>query len=282
MHIVGKILILMLALCAVFGFIFGARLVNTRANYMKQLQDAKVSDEKTAEKLAKARQDFEDARALYDREMLRWNHYYQVKGVYDAVNNAIVANAGTTLGIQPKTEFYAFQIDANGASTYVGSFNALEVAKNESGLKATFPVRAEDVPTWNGQNFRLRTGIPAAFVKRIADLQTELVNRDELLKKQEKNLATQGELVAAARDQRDTRVAELLGGGAGITTGLVTDINQSDDARNASLQRVDDLRRKIFDAKARVKGLIQENNNLAASLPGQPPKQQAEAVRHGS
>jgi hypothetical protein len=214
--------------------------------------------------------------------MLRWNHYYQVKGVYDAVNNAIVANAGTTLGIQPKTEFYAFQIDANGASTYVGSFNALEVAKNESGLKATFPVRAEDVPTWNGQNFRLRTGIPAAFVKRIADLQTELVNRDELLKKQEKNLATQGELVAAARDQRDTRVAELLGGGAGITTGLVTDINQSDDARNASLQRVDDLRRKIFDAKARVKGLIQENNNLAASLPGQPPKQQAEAVRHGS
>jgi hypothetical protein len=279
MHIVGKILILMLAVSAAFGFIIGARLVNTRATYMKQLQDAKANDEKSAEKLAAARQSFEDARANLEREMLRWDRYYTVKGVFDATNNAIVANAGTTLGIQPKTEFYAFQLDAGGASTYVGSFNAAEVAKTESGLKATFPVRAEDVPSWNGQNFRLRTTIPSSFVKRIVDLQTELLNRDELLKKQEKNLSTQGELVATARDQRDTRVAELLGGGAGITTGLVADINKADDTRNASLQRVDDLRRKIFDAKARVKDLIQENNNLAAGLPGQPPKQQAEAVQ---
>jgi hypothetical protein len=279
MHIVGKILILTLALCAAFGFIFAARLVNTRGHYMQLLQAAKVNDEKTDEKLAASRQAFEEARANLEREMLRWDHYFTVKGVFDAANSAIVANAGTTLGIQLKTELYAFQLDAGGASTYVGSFNAAEVAKNESALKATFPVRGDDVPNWNGQNFRLRTTIPSAFVKRIADLQTELVNRDELLKKQEKNLATQGDLVATARDQRDTRVAELLGGGAGITTGLVAAINQADDARNASLLRVDDLRRKIFDAKARVKGLIQENSNLAASLPGQPPKQQAEAVQ---
>lgn len=108
-------------------------------------------------------------------------------------------------------------------------------------------------------------------------MQTELVNRDELLKKQEKNLATQGELVTAAHDQRNMRVAELLGGGAGITTGLVAEINKADDDRNASLMRVDELRRKISDAKTRVTGLIQTNNNLASSLPGQPPKEQAEA-----
>jgi len=277
MHIVGKILIVLLAVSAAFGFIIAARLVNTRGQWMEQVQKAKAHDEDTAKKLETARADFEEARANLEREMLRWDRYYTVKGVFDATNSAIVANGGKTLGIQPNTEFYAFMLD-NGPSTYMGSFNAAEVAANEAGLKATFPVRAADVPAWSaGANFRLRTTIPSAFVSRVAGLQTELVNRDELLKKQEKNLATQGELVTAAHDQRDTRVAELLGGGAGITTGLVAEINKADDDRNASLMRVDELRRKISDAKTRVTGLIQTNNNLASSLPGQPPKEQAEA-----
>ncbi len=277
MHIVGKILIVLLAVSAAFGFIIAARLVNTRGMWMKQLQEAKVRDEEATKKLEEARSKFEEARANLEREMLRWNHYYTVKGVFDATNSAVVANGGKTLGIQPNTEFYVFMLDGD-ASTYMGSFNAAEVAANEAGLKATFPVRAADVPAWsNGTNFRLRTTIPSAFVSRIAALQTELVKHDELLKKQEKNLATQAELVAAAREQRETRVAELMGGGAGITAGLVAEINKADDERNASLARVDNLRRKISEAEAHVKDLIQVNNSLASSLPGQPPKQQAEA-----
>jgi hypothetical protein len=278
MHLVGKILIGLLALAAAIGFIEGARLVNKRGEWMSQIQKAKEGDEKSAQNLAAARQDFEEARANLEREMLRWDHYYSpVKGTFDAATNAILANAGKTLGIQQNKELFAFQLDANGGSTYVGSFNAAEVQANESGLKATFPVRAQDVPTWNGQEFRLRTQIPSALFTQIATLQAELVKHDELLKKQEKNLATQVELAAAAKEQRDTRVAELLGG-KDIQTGLVAHINQADDQRNAALLRVDDLRRKISQAEAHVKSLIQENNNLAASLPGQPPRQQAEAT----
>jgi hypothetical protein len=278
MHIVGRILILVLAIAAASGFIMGARLVNARSDWMKQLQDAKASDEKNAQSLAAARQAFDESRGDLQREMLRWDHYYSpVKGTFDAATNAILANAGKTAGLQPGKELYAFQINADGSSTYIGSFNTAEVTANEAGLKATFPVRADDVPNWNGQNFRLRTVIPSAFVSRIADLQTKLVEHDELLKKQEKNLVTQGELATAAKDQRDTRIAELLGGGAANATGLVADINQADDQRNASLMRVDELRRKISEAEVRVKSLIQENNALASSLPGQPPRQQAEA-----
>jgi hypothetical protein len=277
MHLVGKILIGLLAIAAGIGFITGARLVNARGAWMKQLQEAKVNDEKSAQKLAQAQQDFEEARANLEREMLRWDHYYSpVKGTFDATTNAILASAGKTLGIQPNKEVYAFQLDAGGSSTYIGSFNVVEVQANEAGLRATFPVRAEDVPSWNGQDFRLRTVIPSSLFKQITDLQGELVKADELLKKQEKNLATQSELATAAKEQRDTRIAELLGG-KGIDTGLVAGINQADDQRNASLLRVDDLRRKISQAEAHVKSLIQENNALAASLPGQPPRQQAEA-----
>jgi hypothetical protein len=278
MHLVGKILIGLLAIAAGIGFITGARLVNARGAWMNLLQVAKANDEKSAQKLSAARQDFEEARADLEREMLRWDHYYSpLKGTFDTTNNALLVSAGKTIGIQPYKELFAFQLDDSGNSTYIGSFNVAEAQANESALKATFPVRAQDVPGWNGQNFRLRKVIPSSLFKQIADLQGELVKADELLKKQEKNLATQSELATAAQEQRDTRIAELLGG-KGIDTGLVAGINQADDRRNASLLRVDDLRRKISQAGAHVKSLIQENNTLAASLPGQTPRQQADAV----
>jgi hypothetical protein len=284
MHIVGKILIFVLMVAAGFGFIIAARLVNTRGTWMKQVQEAKTRNEKSAQNLAAAQQDFEEARAILEREMLRWDQYFSpVNGVFDSTSNAIIANAGKTIGIRPNLDLYAFELGNGGSSTFVGSFAAAEVRDNESALKATFPVRAADVPTWNGQSWRFRTVIPSAFVSRIAGLQSELGIADELLKKQESNLATQTELAKTAREQRDGRVAELLGaaGDGGQAAGLVADINQADDQRNASLLRVDDLRRKIREAEAHVKTLIQENNTLATSLPGQPPRQQAEAVRTG-
>jgi hypothetical protein len=278
MHLVGRILVGLLALAAAVGFVEGARLVNKRGEWMSQVQKAKEGDEKSAQNLVTDRQDFEEARANFEREMLRWDRYYSpVKGTFDATTNAILANAGKTTGIQPNKELYAFQLDDKGNSIYVGSFSVAEVQANESGLKATFPVRAQDVPNWNGQNFRFRTVIPSSLFTQIADLQGKLVTADELLKKQEKNLATQQELATAAKEQRDTRVSELLGG-KDIPTGLVAEINQADDQRNAALLRVDDLRRKISQAEAHVRDLIQENNTLAASLPGQPPRQQAEAT----
>ncbi|HEV7998342.1 MAG TPA: hypothetical protein VGP63_00590 [Planctomycetaceae bacterium] len=277
MHIVGKILIGLLAFMAAVGFVFGAKLVNARGEWMKQLQAAKANDEKSAQKLVEARQAFEESRADLEREMLRWDRYFSpVKGTFDPTTNMILANAGKTFGMQPNTELYAFQLD-NGGSTYVGSFNVADVTANESGLKATFPVRAQDVASWNGQSFRLRTVIPSAFLSQFADLQAKLVSNDEVLKKQEKNLTTQGELATAAQEQRNTRVAELLGAGAGKAAGLVAEINQADDERNASLMRVDDLRRKINEAKAHVNILIQDNNNLATALPGQPPREHADA-----
>jgi hypothetical protein len=284
MHIVGKILILVLMVSAGFGFIIAARLVNTRGSWMKQIQEAKTRNETSAQNLATAQQNFEEARANLEREMLRWDRYFSpVNGIFDANSKAIIANAGKTIGIRPNLDLYAFQLGNGGSSTYVGSFAASEVRDNESALKATFPVRAADIPEWNGQSWRFRTVIPSAFVSRIAGLQSELGIADELLKKQENNLATQTELAKTAREQRDGRVAELLGaaGDGGQAAGLVAEINQADDQRNASLWRVDDLRRKIKEAEAHVKTLIQENNTLATSLPGQPPRQQAEAGSSG-
>ena len=141
MHLVGKILIGLLAIAAGIGFITGARLVNARGAWMNLLQVAKANDEKSAQKLAAARQDFEEARADLEREMLRWDHYYSpLKGTFDTTNNALLVSAGKTIGIQPYKELFAFQLDDNGnSSTYIGSFNVAEAQANELRSRRLFP-----------------------------------------------------------------------------------------------------------------------------------------------
>ena len=47
MHLVGKILIVLLAIAAGIGFITGARLVNARGAWTNLLQVAKANDEKS-------------------------------------------------------------------------------------------------------------------------------------------------------------------------------------------------------------------------------------------
>ena len=75
-------------------------------------------------------------------------------------------------------------------------------------------------------------------------------------------------LVNAAHDQREERIAELLGGGKAnpAPPGLVAEITEADDQRNASLVEVDRLRRDISAAEQNVRRLIQENNDLARIL----------------
>jgi hypothetical protein len=93
---------------------------------------------------------------------------------------------------------------------------------------------------------------------------------DELLIKQQNNLDTQVKLVGAAKDQRDERIGELLGAAGGNANaapqGLVAEITQADDQRNASLLEVDRLRRAISAAEKNIHRLMQENSDLARTL----------------
>ena len=113
-----------------------------------------------------------------------------------------------------------------------------------------------------------RTLIPSSFASRIAGLEADLVVNDELLAKQQSNLETQNKLITAAREQREDRIAELHGGGKAnpAPPGLVAEITEADDQRNASLVEVDRLRREISAAQKNVGRLIRENNDLAHTL----------------
>jgi hypothetical protein len=274
MHVLGKILAWITLPIAVTGFIFAAHLVDVRGRWLEQLQKVKTSNQDTTAKLAAARLEREQARAELERESLRWDRYWN-----DVVGNYIPrtgtlgvnvgsANVGGVAGITPNLMVYAFALDKKNAPAYVGAFAASQVQPNLTVLKPAFRVRAEDVPNWTAGNWRLRTLIPSSFVAQVAGLEADLVVADELLVKQQGNLETQNKLVNAARDQREERVAELLGGGKvnPPPPGLVAEITEADDQRNASLFEVDHLRREISTAEKNVRRLIQENNELARTL----------------
>jgi hypothetical protein len=269
MHVAGKILGVVLFFATATGFIFAARLVDVRGKWMDQLQKIKARNEKVAPDLVVARREREHARAELERESLRWDRYWSdVEGRYIPRNNTLGANVGSAKGIASNMMLYAFQLDKNSVPSYVGSFSVFQLQPNLTVLKPAFRVRPDDVPNWRGGNWRLRTMIPSSFATRIAGLEADLVVADELLAKQQSNLETQSKLVDAARDQRQERIAELLGGGNAnpAPPGLVAELTEADDQRNTSLVEVDRLRRGISAAERNIGRLIKENNDLARTL----------------
>ena len=173
---------------------------------------------------------------------------------------------------------YAFQLPKPNESKYVGAFNVFQLQPNLTVLKPAFRVRQDDVDHWNAGSWRLRTLIPSSFASTISGLESELTIADELLVKQQSNLDTQSKLVEDAKQQRDGRLLELLGGGNAnaAVRGLVAEITEADDLRNASLFEVDHLRREISAAEQHIHSLIRDNNELANTLQARlTPKQTA-------
>jgi hypothetical protein len=271
MHVTGKILVWLSLPIAAGGFIMAAHLVDVRGKWMAQLQKVKKSNEDTAPLLAAARLAREQAWAELERETLRWDRYWSEKpSQYIGRNNTLIANYGSSEGITPNMMLYAFEMNKGGDSSYVGSFSVFQLQPNLTVMKPAFRVRQDDVPNWIGGNWRFRSTIPSSFTSQIAGLEADLTVADELLIKQQNNLDTQVKLVGAAKDQRDERIGELLGAAGGNANaapqGLVAEITQADDQRNASLLEVDRLRRAISAAEKNIHRLMQENSDLARTL----------------
>jgi hypothetical protein len=282
MHITGKLLGVVLVFAAVFGFVFAARLVDVRGKWLDQFQKVRERNEKIAPELAAARLEREEARAELERESLRWERYWNNEvGQYIPRSGTLNLNAGAQNGITSKMTLYAFALGQPNDPKYAGAFSVFQLQPNLTVLKPVFRVRQDDAQNWTAGNWRLRSMIPSSFASTISGLEAELTVADELLVKQQSNLDMQSKLVDDAKLQRDVRLGELLGGGNANPNvrGLVTEITEADDQRNASLFEVDRLRRDISAAEQHIAGLIRDNNQLASTLQTRlMPKQAASSV----
>jgi hypothetical protein len=279
MHITGKLLGIVLIVAAAVGFVFAAHLVDVRGKWLDQFQKVKDRNEKIAPELASARIEHDEARAELERESLRWERFWNDQsGQFIPRSGMLNLNAGAQSGITSKMTLYAFQLPKPNEPNYVGAFNVFQLQPNLAVLKPAFRVRQDDVDHWSAGSWRLRTMIPSSFASTIAGLESELTIADELLVKQQSNLDTQSKLVEDAKQQRDGRIAELLGAGAAnpALRGLVVEIAEADDQRNVSLFAVDHLRREISAAERNIQSLLRHNNELANTLQSRlTPKQTA-------
>lgn len=272
MHILGKISAWLIVIAAGAALGLTVKLHTARNAWMKQVADLKASNEKNAAAIELARKERSAAEAALAAELVRWDRYWTdvpAAVVGQGTEMSLTADIGTTqlLGSEatPQPVVYAFQIDPNGNSIYVGPFQVVESRENQSALKPKFRVRPDEPATWTAPTWRFRAAVPDAAKARFLDLESQLMTADERLLKDQSNVALQTQLVETAKQHRDFRVGELLGSGD-QQPGLVAKIDEAEATRDEALSVVDSLRRQISDAVSRLNQLAAANKELMEKL----------------
>ncbi len=271
MHWFGKTCAWLVVIAAGAALGLSVKLLNYRGEWLKQANTLKVANAASAEKFGKSQKDLAAAESELSRELIRWERYWSDKQgafVVEGENALLQAEVGTTqkltadANVQP--EIYAFMLAADGASSYVGPFQVQQTGENQATMRPAFRVR-------NPQQFaaatkwRFRSMIPDADKARFLDLESQLLVADERLRKEEGNLAAQIQLVETAKQHRDFRLAELLGGD-NVPEGLVAKIAKAEEERNTAQTEVDRLRRDVSDAIKHLQELAAKNKELVSKL----------------
>jgi hypothetical protein len=285
MHILGKISAWLAVIAAGAALGLSAKLFEVRGGYLKQVSDLKASNEKNAETLVQSRKALSEAEAAYSSEILRWGRFWSPTPATVAGQGAdltLNADIGSTqkLGYEADKQpvVHAFMLSEDESSSkYIGPFQATEVSENASTLKPAFRVRPDEPSTWTGQKWRFRLEIPDGHKTRFNDLESQLVTADERVGKENRNLEIQTGLVETAKQHLAFRMGELLGG-ENQKTGLVAEIEQAEVSRDGALSVVDDLRRAISNAVARLNELAAANRELVEKLSTAVPRQPNETA----
>ena len=291
MHALGKVFLALILLLAGASAVLTAKLVDIRQSYtnqIEQVEEAIVGDPEKGvigleSKLETQRQALLKARGELARTMLGWDRYWtdvpvQVQNADEA--EIIAEGLGSEQGVpadNPDLTLHAFApVDEAGTEfVYVGPFRVVEVAANDSVLRLDWAPFGEEVDQWRDSNWRFRSMIPAADVKRFEDLRRELAVGQELLEARRANLQVQTQLAEAAEQQLEQRQKELLGDGQAkviegapeYSEGLLATLEEEEEARNRALAEVDRLRRELKAAEDHVQGLLDTNKALIRQLP---------------
>lgn len=272
MHILGKISAWLTVIAAGAALGLTAKLYDVRGGWQAQATTLKEGNEKNAVTLETSRKGLGKAQAELASELVRWEKYWtDVPAAFAAqgAGGTLSADIGTAQGLgtelNPKPVVHAFQLAEDGTPTYVGPFQVVESRENQSVLKPVFRVRADEPATWTSQKWRFRAAVPDVDKTKFLDLETQLATADERLLKEKSNLLTQSQLVDTSKQHRDFRMAELLGA-PNQSPGLVANIEKAEAARDEAISIVDELRRAISAAVARLNELAAGNRELIEKL----------------
>lgn len=274
MHVLGHVLIWMIAVGALAATVLSAKTYDVRNSWIKKVDQLKQDVAKNEPEIATKEARLNALQDELDRTILGWGRpFVNVNGQLGqnfqlTLQDPVLMNWLGSLeqAAQGSQVVYVFQPQPDGSSLYIGSFQLTgPVAAGAAG--ATF------APTWTPRNedyagvqnpngpFRVRPQVPAYFPSRYSDIRGEMAVVDRLLGDKQADLQEQLLREADAKAIRDRRNEQLQG-----QDGLVSQLKSAEDARNVELEEVDHLRRKVDDARKEIENLVNENRKMEQQL----------------
>lgn len=279
----GKVLGFLVVISAGVGVWLMATCVNIHNGWMASQQTAQANVVAKRAQIESETGKLANLQNEYDRLIQRW---YRVWDTVNSVSNGdgtISIDAGTNQGVPALDEnqvvvLYAFRPNPNAPeeSVFVKSFNVTDVQQDRSSLKANGYTTEAEIESWEPGNWRFWQMIPEADATTLSGRDNKRAEMDLVLSKQERNLASQKELVIRAQKMLESRHHELDGNPnvqAGdalpveLKVGLIKALEQYQNEHLEVLQEVDQLRREIKVTTDEITQLLGENEKLVAKLP---------------
>jgi hypothetical protein len=279
MHWLGKTLAALVVIATIAGMWLTAELIEDRNSWARKVQSFSSDFEKNQSKLLETRKQTEQVRNELETATREWGGVGGTWTTDTRVNPAdghVQVGLGTNNRLKDKQLLHGFEVLPDGQSRYRGAFVITTAQAEASALSPTWRVRAEDAATWQSGKWRWRTNLPSAYADRSDDQAVSFNDAEETLNDRRAILQVQQRLIAEAQKQRQERVAEIVGGeqlaqdaslAPEFRLGLSSTLAGVEEERNKVLLEIDDLRRKVRQARDAVEQLQQANTQLVQKLP---------------
>lgn len=275
MHTSGKVAAGLIIVLAGLAIYFSARGFAIRDAWMKLAQDNEATIKKNETEIAELTRKLDEKRKDLARTMLGWDRYWpEVPGQLNA-NGTITLKIGAAQHVTPEQVLYAFAVNQDGSSTYVGDFKTLSVKDNTVDARPNSRRRPNDVKIPAQFVVRVRSMLPSQFTARLGTLDQQLLAVELAIANDNEELARQAQLMQQSEKAIANRMAELNGNPElaqktipGVhVAGLLTSIVEEEEARNAALIEADRLMRELRNTRLEFEQIRKENQKLVESLP---------------
>lgn len=278
MHVLGKVFAFLVVIEAIVAAALTAKLVQVRNSWTAKVAASKAKYVDLAPKIEDVQARIDNLRNEIFRSRELWGSYLPnvLTRITNRADGTLEVNIGTDKGIRPAMLLHGFEVDANGATIYRGSFLVGDAQPGAASLKANFRVTPEDSQTWKDGNWRWRNAVPAGYQETFDKQLLAILKADETSKARGILLADQKKMLENANNALKKREAELVGGegmakddsvGPEFREGLVAALEQSEEDRNQVLLKIDELRRTVRAIQADIERLQAENIELIEKLP---------------
>ncbi len=283
MHKSGIILAVLVMIAAATATYFTAKVIQVRNSWTAKAQNFKDNYGKVATDLDAAKKKFVEVRDNIETALREWGATFAVDTqIANPAEGRLQLDAGTNFGLKEKMVLHGFEQLPDGSSLYRGPFSVATAQADRSVVVPAWRLRAGDVtggqaaPGWQSGRWRWRSTIPSGYTTQFDGQVLSFLKADETVLDRTNSLKIQQRLVADTQRQVDFRTAELLGGDGlpqdeslkpEFRIGLVTPLEETEEARNKALLEIAQLREQVRAERAAVERLQAGNVELVQQLP---------------